>query len=51
MKFIIDAQLPFKLAVFIEEQGFDAIHKDNLPDKERTKDTFIRELAVNHGGC
>jgi len=49
MKFIIDAQLPFKLAIFIAEQGFDVIHTDNLPDKERTKDTFIRDLAVNQG--
>ncbi len=45
MKFIVDAQLPFKLAKFIRDKGFDAIHTDDLPDKDRTTDSEIRRIA------
>jgi len=45
MKFIVDAQLPFQLAFFIQRKGFDALHTNDLPDKERTSDDYIRELA------
>jgi len=37
MKFIIDAQLPYGVALFLREHGFDAIHTNDLPDKEYTK--------------
>jgi predicted nuclease of predicted toxin-antitoxin system len=45
MKFIVDAQLPFSLAIFIRNKGHDVIHTDDLPDKERTSDTEIRSIA------
>lgn len=45
MKFIIDAQLPFRLTKFIRSKGFDAIHTDDLPDKDRTTDSEIRRIA------
>ena len=45
MKFIIDAQLPFQLSVILKEKGFDVIHTDDLPDKERTTDTQIRLIS------
>lgn len=36
MKFIVDAQLPYVVAKLIKAKGFDAIHTDDLPNKERT---------------
>lgn len=47
MKFIVDAQLPYQLAIFLNYKGFNAIHTDDLPDKERTTDNEIREIATN----
>jgi len=46
MKFIVDAQLPNKIAIFLTKKGFDAIHTNDLPDKERTKDSQIRNISV-----
>ncbi|MFM9944383.1 MAG: DUF5615 family PIN-like protein [Bacteroidia bacterium] len=46
MKFLVDAQLPFVLSLFLERRNFDVIHTDNLPNKERTSDTEIREISV-----
>jgi len=45
MKFIIDAQLPHQLAKFIRSKGFDVIHTDDLPNKDRTADSEIRRIA------
>lgn len=45
MKFIVDAQLPYRLASFLIAKGFDTIHTDDLPNKERTSDTEIRVLS------
>jgi len=45
MKFIVDAQLPFQMSLFIQHKGFDAIHTNDLPDKERTSDDYIRSLS------
>lgn len=33
MKFLIDAQLPRRLAIFMQELGYDAIHTLDLPNK------------------
>lgn len=46
MKFIVDAQLPILLKQFLIHSGFDAIHTDDFPAKERTTDNQIRELSV-----
>ena len=46
MKFIVDAQLPYGVALFLRERGFDAIHTNDLPDKEFTKDSQIRSIAT-----
>lgn len=35
MKFLVDAQLPYGLKQFIESEGFDAIHTNDLPSKEK----------------
>lgn len=45
MKFLIDANLSFKLAKFLIHKGYDVIHTDNLPNKERTTDQEIRRFA------
>lgn len=49
MKFIVDAQLPLKLAVALQAAGHDAIHTLSLPDKNRSSDTFITRLADSEG--
>ncbi len=46
MKFIIDAQLPSKLSKCLKEKGFDIIHTDDLPNKERTTDNEIRQISI-----
>jgi len=46
MKFIVDAQLPYGIAWILKNRGFDTIHTDDLPDKERTSDNYIREISV-----
>ncbi len=45
IKFIIDAQLPYSLAEMLKAKGFDVIHTDDLPNKERTTDNEIRIVA------
>lgn len=47
MKFLVDANLPYKLAKSLKERGFDTIHTDDLPDKERTTDREIRRVCKN----
>ena len=49
IKFIVDAQLPYSLALLLKEKGFDVVHTDNLPNKERTTDNEIRKLADEQG--
>jgi len=46
MKFIVDAQLPNGIAWILNNRGFDTIHTDDLPDKERTRDNQIREISI-----
>lgn len=46
MKFLVDAQLPKSLAVFLLEKGFDAIHTLELPNRNATKDSEIRLLSI-----
>lgn len=46
MKFLIDAQLPKSLAVFMRENGFDAIHTLELPKRNATSDSEIRRLSM-----
>ena len=47
MKFIVDAQLPKGIAWILNNRGFDSIHTDDLPDKERTTDNQIRDISIN----
>lgn len=45
MKFLVDAQLPVRLARQISNAGHDAIHTSELPDGNRTTDAQIAEAA------
>jgi predicted nuclease of predicted toxin-antitoxin system len=45
IKFKVDAQLPYSLTVILKRKGFDVVHTDNLPNKEKTTDNEIRLLA------
>ena len=46
MKFIVDAQLPYGIALFLRDKGFDALHTNDFPDKEYTTDSQIRSISV-----
>ena len=46
MKFIVDAQLPRRLAICLAEAGHDAIHTLDLPDANRTRDAEIIRIAA-----
>jgi len=46
MKFLVDANLPFKLVVLLRIKQLDVIHTDNLPRKEFTTDHEIRKVSV-----
>lgn len=45
MKFLVDAQLPRRLARFLQREGHDAIHTLDLPQRNRTKDPVILTVA------
>jgi predicted nuclease of predicted toxin-antitoxin system len=49
VKFIVDAQLPQRLALALNAAGHDAVHTLSLPDQNRSKDTAIRQLADSDG--
>ncbi|MPZ66583.1 MAG: hypothetical protein GEU83_14085 [Pseudonocardiaceae bacterium] len=49
MKFLVDAQLPARLAWLLNGVGHDALHTLELPDGNRTTDVRIAELAESEG--
>ena len=48
MKFLTDANLPFRLAKFLLQKRYHILHTDDLPNKERTTDNEIRKVAKEH---
>ncbi|MBK8055025.1 MAG: DUF5615 family PIN-like protein [Saprospiraceae bacterium] len=46
MKFLIDAQLPKALAIFLNNQGYQSIYTLDLPSKNKTSDSEIIELSI-----
>ena len=46
MKFLVDAQLPSRLAVWLIAQGHEALHTRDLPGGNRTSDAAIADLSV-----
>ena len=49
MKFLVDAQLPVRLARFLNDAGHDAVHTSDLPDGNRSTDTGIAQFADSDG--
>jgi predicted nuclease of predicted toxin-antitoxin system len=49
VKFLIDAQLPARLAEFLTGAGHDAIHTTELPNGNRSTDQQIAELGDADG--
>ncbi len=46
MKFLIDAQLPRRLATWLSAQGHDALHTLDMPSANRTQDAEIIAFAM-----
>ena len=46
MKFLVDAQLPRRLAAWLNGVGFDAVHTLDLPLGNETPDTFINDVSI-----
>lgn len=46
MRFIVDAQLPRKLSVYLNDRGHDSIHTLELPKKNATPDSEIAQLSL-----
>ena len=49
MKFLVDAQLPARLARFLNDAGHDTVHTSDLPGGNRTTDARIAEFADGDG--
>jgi predicted nuclease of predicted toxin-antitoxin system len=49
MRFLVDAQLPRRLALLLTTAGHDALHTLDLPAKNCTDDEVIRGLAEHDG--
>ncbi len=46
MKFIVDAQLPRRLAYFLQNAGYDTLHTLDLPQQNATLDSNINTLSI-----
>jgi predicted nuclease of predicted toxin-antitoxin system len=46
MKFVVDAQLPYGLKLFLKDNGFDPIHTDDMSNMERTSEVEILKIAA-----
>jgi len=44
---LIDSQLPRRLAVWLNEAGFNAVHTLDLPLGNRTSDTVINDVSID----
>ena len=47
MKFLVDAQLPQRLARWLRSEGHDVVHTLDLPAGNRTTDEDINDLSLN----
>lgn len=45
-KFLVDAQLPKRLAAWLNLAGYDAIHTRDLPRQNRTADVEINAISI-----
>lgn len=49
MRFLVDAQLPARLARFLAAEGYDSVRTTGLPAGNRTTDEEIAALADEEG--
>jgi predicted nuclease of predicted toxin-antitoxin system len=49
MKFLVDAQLPRRIIIWLRNAGFEAIHTLDLPRGNQTPDEIINELSIKEG--
>ena len=47
MKFLLDAQLPYRLKLWLIAKGLDALHTEDLPNQHLTSDLEIVRVADN----
>ncbi len=46
MKFLVDAQLPLRLARLLQGAGYDTIHTRELPQQNATPDSIINSISI-----
>ena len=46
MNFIIDANLPYKLSMYLKSKKYDVIHTDDLPNKEKPQMTKLEKYLL-----
>ena len=46
MRVLVDAQLPLRLARWLQDKGHDAVHTRDLPTGNRTEDADVNELSL-----
>ena len=46
MKFLVDAQLPVRLARFLQANGYDTLHTKDLPQENATSDSIINNISI-----
>ncbi|MDJ0901758.1 MAG: DUF5615 family PIN-like protein [Xenococcus sp. MO_188.B8] len=46
MKFLVDAQLPIRLARFLQASGYDTLHTRDLPQQNATSDSQINDVSI-----
>jgi predicted nuclease of predicted toxin-antitoxin system len=46
IKFLVDAQLPVRLARLLQGAGYDTVHTRDLPDKNATQDSKINDISI-----
>jgi len=51
LRFLIDAQLPRRLAFQLREAGHETVHTLDLPLGNRTTDSAISDLSIEGGYC
>ncbi|MFQ3610829.1 MAG: DUF5615 family PIN-like protein [Fimbriimonadales bacterium] len=47
MRFLVDAQLPYRLALWFRKQGYDVVHTLDLVNGNRTTDAEIKQLSLS----
>ncbi len=47
MKFLVDAQLPLRLARLLQASGYDTLHTRDLPQQNATPDFDINALSIS----